>query len=135
MRKILLLFFVYSITVGGSCDADPFKYANNTRIIIEGKLVNEDGSVLTNQSLKLFSTDQNNRIVIKQVFSDGQGIIFLSAPKGNNPMFIEFDNKNILSTTYYSDLIKVPGYSKPDWIGFLNDSYYDFGYVMLKDIN
>ena len=131
------IFFIFSIITLVSCgdgSLPSFKYEGNTRIIIEAILVNEDGSVLANQSLKLFSFNRNDRIVIKQVFSDVQGKIFLSAPKGNNLMFIEFDNKHIISTTSHFDLIHSPSFQNLSWFGFLNESYYDIGITVLKEI-
>ena len=132
MKKIILSLLFVFISCGDFIPS--FNYEDNTRIIIEGRLIDQDGIVLSNQSAILASYSNDQQIILQQVVSDGNGKIFISSPKGNNSVFIEFENKNILDATYYSNLIKNPSFSE-DWIGFLVGSYYDFGDITLEEIN
>ena len=132
MKKIIIPLLLAFISCGDPIPS--FNYETNTRIIIEGRLIDQDGLILSNQSVIVASFSSDQQIILQQVFSDVNGKIFISSPKGNNPVFIEFENKNILNATYYSDLINNPSFSA-DWIGFLDGSYYDFEDITLEDIN
>ena len=129
MKTIFGLLFVFIFSLGSSCEPE-FKYQNNSRIIIEGFLVNDDNSVLANQKISIFSSSLNNDLEIISSYSDPQGKIFITTPRGNNPMYIEFENKKIVSMDNYTDLVK-----NSIWIGFLSESYYNFGIIKLTNIN
>lgn len=131
MKKIIALLILFTITTAGSCEPDPFKYETNSRIIIEGTLQNEAGLKIANQSIKLLSVSGSKSILIMEVFSDLNGNFFLSSAKGNNNLHLEFTDKAISNSTNNAGLIHINGYS--DWIGFLPDSYYDFGNITLKN--
>ena len=133
MKKRIILFLLFFISCGDSIPS--FEYEDNSRIVIEGRLIDQDGIVLSNQSVLLVSIDNDLRVILQQVSSDANGNIFISSPKGNNPVFIEFENRFIMDTTFYSDLIKNPSFSTNSWIGFLDGSYYYFGDITLKEVN
>jgi hypothetical protein len=132
--KSIIISLLFLMSSGGSCEPDipPFEYSNNTRTVIEAKLVNEDMTALANQTVPLMSYNGRERIIIGSAVSDANGKIFISAPKGNNPMYLEFKNKKILYATNYHDLIHTSDYQE-DIIGTLPGSYYDFGIITLKN--
>lgn len=132
--KFLALLFVYLMTSSGSCESiSPFEYENNSRIVLKGILLNENGEVLQNQSIQLLSPDGSGTIIVKEVFSDNLGKMFLSSPKGNNPVYIVFPNKDIVNVMNNISLVNQPSYGERHWIGYLIDSYYDFGFIKLKN--
>lgn len=131
--KAIVVSLLFLMSSGGSCESTPpFEYSNNTRIVVEAKLVNEDMTPLSSQTVYLKSFSSSTRIVVSGAISDDNGRIFISAPKGNNPMYLEFVNKDIVYTTNYSNLIHAPS-SGDHWLGFLPNSYYDFSIITLKN--
>lgn len=128
--KTLTFFIIYLVSSGGSCDSQPFKYEDNSRLVVEAYLVNESMVPMPNQQAQINTTSDDFQLTIKQVVSDVNGKIFISIPKGNNPMILSFPNKDIVVSTYYSEIIMK---GNPNWMGFLNKSYYNFGTIIIKD--
>jgi hypothetical protein len=122
------------LLIGGNCNySPPFEYKNETRIVVEGKLVNEDMTPLANQSISLMSFHYDNKVEINKTLSDSNGNFLISAPKGNNGMYIVFRNKKIKYTTNYFDLVNSSETNDEDWFGFLPNSYYGISIIILKD--
>lgn len=128
--KSIAFLVVYLVSSGGSCDSQPFQYKDNTRLVIEAYLVNESMVPIASQKAEVMSISEDISFAIKGVVSDNNGKIFISIPKGNNPMSLSFPNKDIIISTYHSEIIMK---GNPNWMGFLNKSYYNFGTIILKD--
>jgi len=136
-KTILYLATIFLISCGGE-SAPPFKYQDNSRIVLEGNLVDQNGSSLANQSAELYTFRSSVRISVKEVFSDNEGKIFVSAPKANYNYSLGFVNKNIISMQNYPALLQLDGNHPPYYYGFingLNDTYYNFGIIKLINYN
>lgn len=130
--KELVIFLVFLMSSGGSCEsAPPFEYANNSRVVVEAYLVDENMNPLKNQSVALMSYDKYQRIILNQVRSDERGKVFITSPKGNRTIFLEFSGQKIIYATNYPDLVHANN-NYEDWIGDLSGSYYNFGIISLK---
>lgn len=136
-KTILYLASIFLISCGGE-SAPPFQYQDNSRIVLEAYLVNESGIPLANQSADLYTFRYNTQITVKEVHSDNDGKIFISAPKANYNYSLGFVNKNIISMQNYSVLLQEDGNHLPYYYGFidgLNDTYYNFGIIKVINYN
>lgn len=131
---IMMLSFIVIFSLGSSCGDSPFEYTTNSRIILEGRLLDINNQPLVNQKVSLKSFDVENIVTVTFIISDGNGYFFLSSARGNNSTFLDFEGKDIVSVERNSDLVKQP-FGSMDWIGFLNENQYNFGTVVLEDFN
>lgn len=110
----------------------PFGYEDNSRIVIEGFLQTENGATLNAQKVELHSTSLGRDVVVKTIFSNSNGKIFLSVPRGNYAYVIQFLGKKIVTMERYSELIYLNSSQQNTGIlKNLNDTYYDLGIVKL----
>lgn len=131
MKKIVIILSTVLISCGGS-SAPPFTYEDNSRFIVEAILQTENGDALNNQKLELNSTSNYNAIIVKTIFSDSNGKIFLSVPRGNYAYAINFFGKKIISMQHNSELIYLNSSNQNTGILYnLNSTYYDLGVVKL----
>jgi hypothetical protein len=139
MKRIFYLNLVIFLFVrcGSSGEiVPPFGYSDNTRIVIEGKLYINSGGVLANQEVELRarSGSISGSVVVQSTMSDADGKIFVTAPRGNNSMFLTFPNKTVVQSSINNNLVfnasSIVGVSG---IGFFNESYYNFGTIVLKN--
>ena len=129
--KLLFLSFIYLMTSGGSCDAnDPFAYRDNTRVIIKGILIDENGAVLPLQSVNLMSQGS----VIKHASSDEQGRLYISTPNANYAYKLDFLTKKILSVTQQPNNLEEINESQ-HISHLIRNNYCDFGYIKLINQN
>jgi hypothetical protein len=129
--KILKLLAILPIFIGcsGSSPAPPFQYKDNSRIVIEGRLINPNQSAAANQLVQLFAKNGGYQdVLINQAVSDSQGDFFITSPKGIYSMYIVFPEKNVSATSNNSYLIK-----QFQWmgLGYLDGTYYKFNSVLL----
>ena len=134
--KNILIFFLIVLTSCSGPTSPPFAFEDNTRFIIEATLKSETGVVLNNQKVELNSGVINNQnIVVKTLYSDANGSIFLSVPKANYNYFLNFVDKRIVSMQNYKTLIfkdNSTGENSGSLTGFSN-SYYNLGIITLKN--
>ena len=131
MKKIVIILSTVLISCGGS-SAPPFTYEDNSRFIVEAILQTENGDALNNQKLELNSTSNYNAIIVKTIFSDSNGKIFLSVPRGNYAYAINFFGEKIISMQHNSELIYLNSSNQNTGILYnLNSTYYDLGIVKL----
>lgn len=136
MKNTFVLFALFLISCGGGGSLPPFEYKDNSRIVIEGILLDQDGHPLPNQSVNLAFTKYQTEIV-KNVVSDSNGYFFMSVPKSNYNYYLILDNKDIISIENYSSLLTVDSQNSPLFygtIGNLNATYYNFGNIKLISI-
>jgi hypothetical protein len=129
--KILLLVAFLSILIGcgGSSPAPPFKYNDNTRIVVEGKLIQPDQSAAANQLVQLYALNGGyGDVLINESVSDNQGNFYITSPKGIYSMYLIFPEKNVSMVSNNSNLIK-----QFQWkgLGYLDGTYYKFNSVLL----
>ncbi len=126
---LLLAFLPTFIGCGGSSPAPPFEYKDNTRIVIEGKLINPNQSPAANQLVQLYALNGGYQdVLINEAVSDNQGDFFITSPKGIYSMYIVFPDKNVSATSNNSYLIK-----QFQWmgLGYLDGTYFKFNSVLL----
>lgn len=136
-KAVLYLATIFLLSCGGE-SSPPFKYENNSRIVLEAYLVNENGTPLANQSAELYTFRYTSRITVKEVFSDNDGKIYVSAPKANYNYSLGFVNKNIINMQNHSVLLQEDDNHPPYYYGFingLNGTYYNFGIIKLINYN
>ena len=131
--KTVLFSFIYFMIYASFYSCGPvepdFQYIDNTRIIIEAKLVDENNTAIANQVVELYS----NSFLIQTVQSNNEGKLFLSVPLANRNYNLSFEGKRIISTEHYSSLI---GYNSETnqnsgTLNSLKNNYYDFGTIVL----
>ena len=121
-----------SCDFGGS-SAPPFGYEDNSRIIIEMVLRDENDAILKNQQVDLMSTSYGKQVIVKTDYSENDGKIFISVPKGNYAYALFFTNKKIISTQNYSNLVVFDQQNTTNTgiIAGFSETYYNFGTVKL----
>lgn len=124
-------FIIFLFGPSGGCDPE-FEYDNNSRIILEGKLVNENGQILPNQSVTILSNSFGSTIELNSSASDVNGNFFISSPNGNTGVYLKFSEKDITMIQFYPELVKQNSFSD-DWIGFFENKHYKFGTITLID--
>lgn len=132
MKHLLITITIFSLfSCGGGPSDPPFAYQDNSRFIIEAITLNQDGGVITNQKVDLFSSSSYKGVLVKTVYSDASGKIFLSVPKGNYPYVVSFSGKKIISMQRFPELIYVSSNQNTGTLSNLNATYYDLGTVKL----
>jgi hypothetical protein len=127
----LLIGFVLIFNLATSCEIDPpFKYVSNTRVIFEGRLLDENSQPLPNQQIVLKSEDNGFDIDVTKIKSDADGYFFLTAPNANNGYSIYFKNKDVVSVQNYNGLIFPNGAGGNELRNF-KKSTYNFGIIKL----
>lgn len=130
--KTKILLFLAILPLIYSCSGTstpPFSYSDNTRIVIEGELLNSNYAVLPNQLVQLYALNGgNSAVMIHQTVSDSNGKFYISSPRGNYNLYVVFPEKNVSTTGNNSNLIK-----QFQWkgLGYLSGSYYDFRKIVL----
>jgi hypothetical protein len=131
------IIFLSFIRCGSSGEiVPPFKYSDNTRIVIEGKVYLDTGVVLVNQEVELRARSGSiaGSVVVQSTVSDADGKIFVTTPRGNNSMFLTFPNKKVVQSSINNNLVFSASSSVGvSGIGFLSESYYNFGTIVLKN--
>ena len=138
MKKVLIILIIYTFY---SCDSSftvPFEYQNDSRIILEGKLVDNLGNALPNQSAEIFTFKSSTRITVIEVFSNNEGAIFISVPKSNYKYSLGFIYKKIISITKHPELMIEDTNNPGTFYGFTSNltlDYYDLGTIKLANFN
>jgi hypothetical protein len=122
-------FIIFLFGPSGGCDPE-FEYENNSRVILEGKLVDENGYSLSNQNVVILSTSFGSTIELNRITSDANGNFFISSPNGNTGVYLKFSGKDIDLIQFYPELVKQNSFSD-DWIGFFENKHYKFGTITL----
>ena len=128
------MFSISFISCGGS-SAPPFEYTDNSRLVIEAVLQNENGDILQNQKMEVYPKHGSNSQPIKTIVSDSNGRIFLSIPFGNYAYSIYFSGKKIVSMQRNQELIHFDTNTNENSGELINFSqtYYDLGIVKLTN--
>lgn len=133
MKAKILIYCTILISLfscSGGTPIPPFGYSDNVRIIVEGKLYNQSGGVLSNQSVVLYGISGSSYVVLQTAVSDNQGGFFITCPKGNNPIYILFTDKNVFSAGNNGSLIRQ---FQNIGLGYLNNTYYNFSSIILTN--
>lgn len=135
MKKMSILILLTLMSCTSGTPLPPFGYQNDSRMVIEMNLVDENGLSLKNQSAELFSIRYSEKILVKIDYSKDDGKIFISVPKSNYKYSLLFENKKIISLQNYSGVtvLNVTAPQTADVITDLNETYYNFGNVILKN--
>ncbi|WP_395051860.1 hypothetical protein [Flavobacterium sp.] len=138
MKKIVAILLIFVFYSCGGEYSVPFEYQDNSRIILEGKLVDNLGNALPNQSAEIFTFKSSTRITVIEVFSNNEGAIFISVPKSNYKYSLGFSYKQIISITKHPELMIEDTNNPGTFFGFtsnLTSDYYDLGTIKLANFN
>ena len=138
MKKSLTILLIFIFFSCGGDYSVPFEYQDNSRIILEGKLVDNLGNALPNQSAEIFTFKSSTRITVIEVFSNNEGAIFISVPKSNYKYSLGFIYKQIISITKYPELMIEDTNNPGTFYGFTSNltlDYYDLGTIKLANFN
>lgn len=133
-----VLFYLVAITLFISCTGGrplpPFDYTEDARIVVEGVLNDENGNPIRNQLVEL-KFQRYDLIAINKTFSDTNGKFFISSPSSNYAYFLFFENRKIIGSSNYANLLtpdttNIELYS--GIIGELNNQYYNFQNLILQ---
>jgi hypothetical protein len=138
--KTKLLFYLISLKLLISCSGGsplpPFEYSENTRIIIEGVLINEDGSPLSGQVIEL-KFKRYEFETVKKINSEKDGKFFISVPKSNYEYSLFFEDKRIISIQKTGGILTSDIENPPLFYGNINmliSNYYNFKNIKLKSL-
>jgi len=129
------LFYVLSLAILSGCSgsyAPPFEYIENSRIIVEGYVANQNGTPIANHKVDLMSSQMTD---IGSTFTDASGRFFLSTPRGNYAYSLEVGTFSILSADRYTNLLKSNPQDLPNYFpkfGSLTGLYYNFGTIKIN---
>jgi hypothetical protein len=129
----LLIGFVLVFNLATSCEEEPFEYESNSRVIFEGRLLDENRQPLPNQQIVLKSEDNGFDIDVTKIKSDAGGYFFLTAPNANNGYSIYFKDKDIVSVQNYDGLIFPNGAGGNELRNFKKLTY-NFGNIKLIEV-
>ena len=136
MKKILIILSIVLASCGGGPSEPPFYYNENSRIIVEGVVQDENGAILVGQKVEVNSRSSGSNIIVKTIYSDSSGKIFLSIPTGNYKYYINFLNKRIVFMQRNQELILFDGSTNQNTgiLGNFQRNYYDLEIIKLKNI-
>jgi hypothetical protein len=130
--KILIysIFLTSLISCSGNSSIPPFSYNDNTRIVIEGKLFDENQNVISNQLVQLYGNQNGGPVLLCEVNSDNNGDFFITSPQGNYLILMAFNGKNIISTAPGGILL-----ANSSLLGFEPNkgSYFNFNQIVLSN--
>jgi len=95
MKKISIIISLSLIFYSCGGSDIKFQYTDNSRIVIEGTLIDENGNILKNQSAELYTIISNSKISVKKVNSKDDGVLYLSVPLSNLTYALVFENKKL----------------------------------------
>ncbi len=132
MNLSIYISWFLLILLASDCSA-PFEYADNSRLVIEGRLLQSDGSTVTGQDVLLYTASSGSSVIIHQVTSDSQGNFYITSPKGNYPLVVEFKNKDFEVNARYTALKKLQN-GRADILTNFSESYYNLGSIIVKPV-
>jgi hypothetical protein len=103
MNNLRILLLIITILSFSSCAKTDI--ANNIRVLVKGKVVNQNNEPIKNASVEVF-TDANatgaNRVLLGQGFSDDLGVFEITSLFGSNDLFyVEVSYANDFSRYRY----------------------------------
>ncbi len=130
VKKIIYLLLTPLIVGCGGTSEPPFQYKDNSRIVVEGRIIDQNQNPIANQLVQLNGTPRNGLILVNEAYTNTNGEFYLSSPRANYLFCLSFIDKKVFSAS-------LGGLQPPDtYYLFFDDNsttYYKYDYILLTN--